>query len=96
MPHIVNWWGLRNLILEQFSETNRLTTLRDRFLSVRQTTTVAKYIAEFQAIVLELPEKAEADQVTSVMRAKRGIRNNSAPAVSRERIGKGWWRRWWW
>ena len=68
VPHILNWWALRTLILEQFSETNSLTTLRDRFVAVHQTTTVAKYIAEFQQIVLELPEKAEADQVHQFLR----------------------------
>ena len=68
VPHILYWWALRTLILEQFSETNRLTTLRDRFVTVHQTTTVAKYIAGFQQIVLELPEKAEADQVHQFLR----------------------------
>ena len=64
----LNWWGFRALIIEQFSETNRLTTLRDRFAKIQQKTTVAKYIAEFQAIVLELPEKSEGDQVHQFVR----------------------------
>ena len=56
-------WALRILLLEQFSEINRLDTVRSRFAAIRQTGSVASYIAKFQATVLELPDKSEADQV---------------------------------
>ena len=73
-PGLFNWWALRLVLLETFSEINRLTTVRDQFSSVKQTTSVQAYIAKFQSIVIELPEKTEADQVHQFLRGlKRGV-----------------------
>ena len=65
---VLNWWALRLLMLEQFSEINRLTTIRDQFANVRQTASVASYITKFQSIIIELPEKSEDDQVHQFLR----------------------------
>ena len=62
-PPPLTWWALRLLLLEQFSEINRVDTVRSRFAAIRQTGSVANYIVRFQAIVLELPDKSEADQI---------------------------------
>ncbi|KAI4218289.1 MAG: hypothetical protein L6R40_008788 [Gallowayella cf. fulva] len=67
-PGLYNWWALRLVLLEQFSEINRLTTVRDEFANVRQTTSVASYISKFQSIVIELPEKSEGDQIHQFLR----------------------------
>ena len=68
MPPPVTWWALRALMLEQFTETNRLTNVQDAFDRVRQKSSVTKYIAEFQAIVLELPEVNEMQRVHRFIR----------------------------
>ena len=65
---VLNWWGLRIMLLEQFSETNREDSVRDRFLNIRQKGSVAQYIAGFQSIVLELPTIAERDQIHQFLR----------------------------
>ena len=72
-PGLFNWWALRLVLLETFSEVNRLTTIRDQFSTVKQVTTVQAYIAKFQSIVIELPEKSEADQVHQFL---RGLKRN--------------------
>ena len=73
-PAVFNWWALRLVLLETFSEINRLTTIKDQFSSVQQTTSVQAYIAKFQSIVIELPEKSEADQVHQFLRGlKKGV-----------------------
>ena len=64
----VTWWHLRALMLEQFTETNRLTSVQDAFDRVRQKSSVTKYIAEFQSIVLELPGVTEQQRVHRFIR----------------------------
>ena len=60
---ILNWWTLRILMLEQFTEINRLTTLRDQYDAIKQTGSVQAYVTKFQSVILELPEKSEEDRV---------------------------------
>ena len=74
-PAVLNWWALRMLLLEQFSEINRLTSIRDQFANLRQTGSVASYITKFQSIVLELPDKSEDEQVHAFL---RGLKTNVA------------------
>ena len=67
-PAVLNWWALRLLMLEQFSEINRLSTVRDELANLRQKGSVASYITKFQTVILELPEKSEEDLVHQFLR----------------------------
>ena len=64
----VTWWMLKELMLGVFTEVNRDTMVRERFARLAQKTTVARYNAEFQAIILELPDIPDQQQVFHYLR----------------------------
>ena len=63
VPAPINWWQRRQLMLERFTEIKRLNRLRDDYDALKQQGTVQTYVAKFQSLILELPEKSEEDLV---------------------------------
>ena len=67
-PAPVNWWQLRELMKTVFTEINRDTIVRERYDRLSQRSTVARYNADFQAVVLELSDVSEASQIHQYVR----------------------------
>ena len=53
------WRDLRQLLLDQFQVFNHETDIRDQYTALRQTGSVANYIARFRALVIELTDERE-------------------------------------
>ena len=58
-----NWLEMKFLLVSQFQVFNHETDVKDRYTALRQQTTVSAYITRFRALVVELPEETEANQV---------------------------------
>ena len=63
VPKIVSWAELKQLLVEQFQVFNHITDIRDRFTSLRQTSTVSDYINKFRQLIVELPGEPEDLQI---------------------------------
>ena len=57
------WNTLRTLMENTFREVNHDTDVRDRYIALRQTGTVAQYITRFRAAIVELPEETETSRI---------------------------------
>ena len=58
-----NWDAMKKLLIKQFQVFNRETEVRDRYTSLRQQGNVNDYITRFRALVVELPDESEANQI---------------------------------
>ena len=58
-----DWSTLRTLLEGTFREVNHDTDVRDRYIALRQTGTVAQYITRFRAAIVELPEETETSRI---------------------------------
>ena len=58
-----DWTEMKTLLIAQFQVFNHETDVKDRYTALRQQTTVSAYITRFRALVVELPEETEANQV---------------------------------
>ena len=58
-----DWTEMKVLLIAQFQVFNHETDVKDRYTALRQQTTVSAYITRFRALVVELPEETEANQV---------------------------------
>ena len=58
-----NWAEMKALLVRQFQVFNRETDVRDRYTALRQQGNVNDYITRFRALVVELPDETEANQI---------------------------------
>ena len=57
------WTELEGQLIAQFQIFNHVTDVRDKFHALRQTTSVSNYINRFRALVVELPDETEGNQI---------------------------------
>ena len=62
-PKIVNWATLKEIMVERFQVFNHQVDVRDKYTALRQTGSVAKYINEFRALVVELAVEPMENQI---------------------------------
>ena len=71
---ITTWAELKVEMLARFSEINRITAVRDKYTSLRQTASVGEYINRFRELVVELPDESEQQQVYQCLKGlKSGV-----------------------
>ena len=62
-PRILAWATLREMMLDRFQVFNHQTDVRDKYHALEQTGSVASYINEFRALVVELHNEPLENQV---------------------------------
>ena len=60
---ILTWAHLKGVMIERFQVFNHQVDVRDRYTTLRQTSTVAKYINDFRALVVELAYEPMESQI---------------------------------
>lgn len=58
-----NWAEMKMLLIAQFQVFNHWTDVKDRYTALRQQTSVSSYVTKFRALVVELPDESEANQI---------------------------------
>jgi hypothetical protein len=57
------WEHLKVLLIDQFQVFNHITDVKDRYQALKQVGTVSAYITKFRALVVELPNETEENQI---------------------------------
>ena len=58
-----DWRTLRQVMEDTFREVNHEIDIRDRYVALRQTASVAQYITRFRAAIVELPDESETSRI---------------------------------
>ena len=67
-PRVQNWAQLKLMMVERFQVFNHQVEVRDKYLALRQSSTVAKYINDFRSTVVELANEPMETQVYQFLR----------------------------